>query len=101
MISLNSELLWSSDDAAALRAFLASPSGKRLVEALVFYRPSFEASSASMESSFARARDIAGYERCVENLVGLTNPITKSEPTASELQERNYPPPEDDRYWDE
>jgi hypothetical protein len=63
---------WTSDDALHLRAFLETTTGQKVFQMLSLQRPGFFADDASQETSFARSRSIAGYERALSELVNLT-----------------------------
>ena len=85
---------WISDDALALRAFLETATGVRLLKEMANRRPGFLSDEASGEASFARSRTIAGYELCLAELIELSHPVPEPE------QEReNMPDLDDDTKW--
>jgi hypothetical protein len=86
---------WISDDALNLRAFLYTPTGRKLLEILSVRRPAFFADDFNPDASFARARSIAGYELAVHELIDLSLPAPPAEP--EELE--NLPDLNNDAKW--
>lgn len=95
MITLR-EPEWTSEDAAALRDFFATVTGRRLIENVVFLRPGFAPADSHPHRSFARSRDIAGYEMAVQQLLALTAPV---EPEKADPTPQEYPDLDDDSKW--
>jgi DNA-binding transcriptional ArsR family regulator len=84
---------WDSNDVSALRAFLASPTGRKVFPVLVDEGPTLggaEMSSVALHAKFAQ-----GYEACMSVLARLTRGIEK--PSVEEAPA--YPSLTDDRYW--
>lgn len=86
---------WNSADVTALRAFLGTSSGRKILGILANERPSFLPPSAHPHKSFAQARDIAGYEQCLTNFVALTAPVESPLPEKPEA----YPDLDDESKW--
>lgn len=83
---------WDSNDAAALRAFLSSPSGKRFLFRLRNDRPAIVSFVAS-DCQLRQAGLAAGFEMCVNSILEyLTVPVTASPANM-------YPDLDDDTAW--
>lgn len=88
---------WSSDDSIALRNFLASKTGKRLLSQLVALCPQPSPDDENPSTSFARSRSIAGYQRCMESFVSLSQPV--EEPAEEPQNGGDYRDLDDDSQW--
>lgn len=99
MIQLN-EPQWDSIDASALRDFLRSETGQRVVANLLYARPTFMASNAHPHKSFACSREIHGYEQAVKKLLSLIE--AEEQPLSATLNSQAapvYPDLDDDSQW--
>lgn len=67
---------WSSDQAAALRQFLNTPSGQQFLQQLFWLRPTVSplVPGVNMGKSrrMAEAEIQAGYERAIQQIIDLT-----------------------------
>lgn len=90
---------WDQEDAEALRAFLKSQTGKRLIFRLQNDRPSPPAAKDarhSVESNALWAREAVGYETAVRNLFDyLLRPVADTQLATL------YPSLDDDAHWDD
>lgn len=87
---------WNSDDTAALRAFLETNTGKRLVPRIADdVPPLFE--SGETNAILIRTGKVAGVQHAITSLLSFAYPAL----TAGDSTKRpDYPDPEDDRAWD-
>lgn len=85
---------WESPDVSALRDFLATATGKKLLPALAMQRPVL--AGTSMESTALRAKLAEGFERCFSSLVQMAYPALAAE---AQTVSPAYPPLEDEGFW--
>jgi hypothetical protein len=91
---------WDSEDGAALRAFLASKTGKRFTFRLINERPSFDpphnVKGDLIQHRALEASQIQGYELAVNNIFSfITQEVLSGQ--ASTV----YPSLDDDGHWDQ
>lgn len=84
---------WDSNDVSALRAFLASPTGRKVFPVLVDEGPAIFGTEPNFVA--LQAKVVEGYELCLKSLARLTLGIEK--PAVEETPA--YPSLTDDRYW--
>jgi len=90
---------WGQEDAEALRSFLVSKTGKRLIFRLQNERPSAphtKEARSSMEANALFARELIGYETAVRNLFDYL--VTDVAQGASATV---YPSLDDDAAWED
>lgn len=95
MISLltGKQVKWDSSDAKELRLFFESPVGSRMLDHLIFLKPSpYEGPNGTQ--MIAAGKKIEGYEEALNNLVNLI----KEQPPQPTEQE-TYPDLDDDSKW--
>lgn len=67
---------WSSDQAAALRQFLNTPSGQQFLQQLFWFRPTVTpivpGQIVDVPRRMAEADVQAGYERAIQQIIDLT-----------------------------
>lgn len=87
---------WDSDDAHALKDFLASETGLRALAWLKYWAPEL-LDGSHMNKTLVASGQVKGYTAAVENLHSLCreNPI----PEDSSLQSPEYPSLDDDTKW--
>lgn len=86
--------LWNADAAGLLKDFLESTVGQVFLANLAAGRPDF-LPNADLNATALRACEIAGYEKCVSNLLHLTEAPKELTETASSA----YPPIDDEENW--
>jgi hypothetical protein len=89
--------LWDSDDSKALRIFLKSKTGKRLITRLRIDRPLGPSGTLQwdLNANAMHCRDLTAYDQCLENIFDyLVTEPSKAEST-------RYPTLDDDTGWDE
>jgi hypothetical protein len=89
---------WDSDDAAVLRRFLESDTGRRAKAWLKYWRPELLDGSHQIKT-LVRSGQVKGYDDAVENLLSLIvdNPV----PDDGAIQTPEYPSLDDDSKWTE
>lgn len=93
-VDINPEPAWESDDAVALRNFLRSKSGRRLLARIAFRKPGYPP-GYDTNARLVVGAVIEGYDLSVATILGS---MTASGEAPEEFAE-NYPDLEDDDAW--
>lgn len=86
---------WTTVDEERWAAFLETETGKRLLPKLAETTPAL-LPGGETNSILIRNGEVRAFLTVIETLLGLAHP----EPPAAEHSPA-YPPPEDDRYWND
>lgn len=89
----NTQIPWTSEDVDALRNFLTSKTGERLVATLISMCPAL-IEDGTAEKILVRSGKKAGYEEVFTNLQFLQNPLPVIVNESTE-----YPSLDDDKKW--
>jgi len=85
---------WSSDDAALLKSFFESSTGKKTLEILSYSAPSLMDGS-DVNATLVRSGRVGGYGEAITNLLALRN----SRPPETTGAPETYPSLDDDSQW--
>lgn len=86
---------WESSHLQELRSFLASATGRRLLEKLMWLTPSYSVSRNEPTQRIIESGIREGYEHCLEALVFLSTP-----PTRTPEADSAYPELDSDKGWE-
>lgn len=89
------QIPWTSADAAVVREFFETDTGKRYLEILRLLRPSFSGLLPEQHNLIFRNGSIHGYEICLDALLLPTRAEFLKEPDTHE----NYPSLDDEDKW--
>jgi hypothetical protein len=87
------EPLWDGDDAATLRQFLNTATGRRLLDRLVWLRPSPPV-VVEPTTRLVFSGELSGFERALSTLVSLVHP-----PVSSPQSKAPLPDLDNDGEW--
>lgn len=86
---------WTSVDSDNFSKFLDSPTGKRLIPKLADgVPPLYE--KGDVNSILIRTGEVRGFQMVLRDLLNLAHPPAPVQQDST----NNYPPPEDDKFWD-
>lgn len=88
-------LPWDSNDRIAWRNFLSSQAGTRLIPKILESVPSL-LPSGDVNAVLIRSGEVRGFQSAIQTALYLI-----SELPTQKLEQVAYPPPEDDRQWDD
>lgn len=90
---VNDGLEWNSDNVLALKTFLQTQAGMRLIPKLAELSPTLFA-GGDTNQILIRNGELLGYQAALRNLISLANP-----PPEPAKQTDPYPPLNDDKAW--
>jgi hypothetical protein len=88
---------WTVVDEEQLAGFLNTPTGRRFIPALVAVSPGL-LPGGDINAILIRSGEVRAFQSIIENILLLAHP---SDPKSSALLATSYPPPEDDRFWND
>lgn len=92
---VNEQLPWSTEDESHWLAFLQTPTGGRLLPKLAEQAPQL-LDGGHVNRVLIRSGELRGFQSAIQILLSLSHA-----PPRLDINNNNYPAPEDDRAWND
>lgn len=101
MQTLREPPVWNQSAVDLLNQFLETPIGQVFLATLASQRPGFSTPTWRAEAVALRAKEIEGYEKCIQEILRLTEPVREEQSNQLPNGSSAYPPLDDDSQWDD